>query len=195
MIKPRIEDLLKKADSKFALVMGVARRTRQITDFLNAMGKGELIEEEGLAPPMGEVVKETPFHVAMNELAEGKFTIEHVSEEARKARAEMIPSALSLKERGIKEEPEFIPEVKVEEKAGETEEKVEEAAKVEKAAEAGKIAKPEKTKKPTEEGKKKAKKAEKIEKIEKAAKGEKASKKATKETKKEKTNKKAKKEK
>lgn len=192
MIKPRIEDLLKKADSKFALVMGVARRTRQITDFLNAMGKGELIEEEGLAPPMVEVVKETPFHVAMNELAEGKFTIEHVSEEARKARAEMIPSALSLKERGIKEEPEFIPEVKVEEKAGETEEKVEEAAKVEKAAEAGKIAKPEKTKKPTEEGKKKAKKAEKVEKV---AKGEKASKKATKETKKEKTSKKAKKEK
>lgn len=191
MIKPRIEDLLKKADSKFALVMGVARRTRQITDFLNAMGKGELIEEEGLAPPMVEVVKETPFHVAMNELAEGKFTIEHVSEEARKARAEMIPSALSLKERGIKEEPEFIPEVKVEEKAGETEEKVEEAAKVEKAAEAGKIAKPEKTKKPTEEGKKKAKKTEKLE---MAAKGKKASKKATKETKKE-TSKRAKKEK
>ena len=45
MIKPRIEDLLKKADSKFALVMGVARRTRQITDFLNAMGKRLLYEK------------------------------------------------------------------------------------------------------------------------------------------------------
>jgi len=109
LIKPKTEDLLRKADSKFALVMGVARRTRQITDFLNAMGKGELIEEEGLAPPMVEVVKQKPFLIALNELAEGKIRIEYVTKESRKARAEEM----------LRKEPEYVSEV--EEKAAQIE--------------------------------------------------------------------------
>lgn len=129
MIKPEIEDLLSKTDSKFAMVIGVARRIRQITDFLSAMGKGELIDEEGLAPPMVEAVREKPLQVALSELAQGKIRIEYITEEKRKAMAEEIPLALRLRDKGIREEAEFIPEVKVEEKAEDKERQAKEAKK------------------------------------------------------------------
>jgi DNA-directed RNA polymerase subunit omega len=173
LIKPEIEDLLSKTDNKFAMVMGVARRIRQITDFLSAMGKGELIKEEGLAPPMVEAVREKPLQVALTELAQGKINIEYVTEEKRRARAEEIPPALRLTGKGIKEEPEFKPEVEVEGKAKDKEvvEEIEEIEEVKGMEEAEKVKEKGETEvKEKKEAKEKTEVKKKKEKKEKVAK-------------------------
>lgn len=111
MPEPKIEDLISKADSKFALVMGAARRTRQITDFLNALGRGELIEEGMPSPSMTEAVTRRPFLIALKEIAEGKVKIEYLTEEKKRALEEArlaakLEAKVEVKEEKRKEEAE-----------------------------------------------------------------------------------------
>lgn len=61
MVKPTTAELLKKADSKFRLVIATAKRARQIAE-----GKEKLTNVE----------EEAPVTIAANEIAEGKVEIE-----------------------------------------------------------------------------------------------------------------------
>ena len=62
MVKPTTAELLKKADSKFRLVIATAKRARQIAE-----GDEKLIDIE----------EEAPVTIAANEIAEGKVKIEN----------------------------------------------------------------------------------------------------------------------
>jgi DNA-directed RNA polymerase subunit omega len=78
MTETRIDELLDKADSKFALVIGAAKRTRQITDFLNAKNPGEAISENHVPPPVTELMTKKPLMIAIDEIADGKVTIDYI---------------------------------------------------------------------------------------------------------------------
>lgn len=75
MTEPKIEELRTKADSKFALVMGVARRTRQIIEFMNALGRGDTVEEGILPPPIIDVLTKKPLMISLDEIVEGRVKI------------------------------------------------------------------------------------------------------------------------
>ncbi len=78
MTETRIDELLDKADSKFALVIGAAKRTRQITDFLNAKSPGEAIAENSAPPPVTELMTKKPLMIAIDEIADGKINIDYI---------------------------------------------------------------------------------------------------------------------
>lgn len=78
MTETRIDELLNKADSKFALVVGAAKRTRQITDFLNAKNPGEAISENHVLPPVTELMTRKPLMIAIDEIADGKIAIDYI---------------------------------------------------------------------------------------------------------------------
>ncbi len=78
MTETRIDELLDKADSKFALVIGAAKRTRQITDFLNAKTPGEAIAENSAPPPVTELMTKKPLMIAIDEIADGKINIDYI---------------------------------------------------------------------------------------------------------------------
>ncbi|MFH1736475.1 MAG: DNA-directed RNA polymerase subunit omega [Actinomycetota bacterium] len=75
MTETRIDELLNKADSKFAMVVGAAKRTRQITDFLNAKNPGETAAEGSVPPPVSELMIKKPLIIAIDEIADGKIKI------------------------------------------------------------------------------------------------------------------------
>lgn len=64
MLNPSIGKLLQSEESRYSIVIAVAKRAREIA---------EIAEREN------EPLVEKPVNIAMNEIAEGKFTIEHRS--------------------------------------------------------------------------------------------------------------------
>jgi len=95
MTETRINELLNKTDSKFALVVGVAKRTRQITDFLNAKNPGETAAEGSVPPPVSELMIKKPLIIAIDEIADGKIDITYkepsVEEPVDKSEADKKP--------------------------------------------------------------------------------------------------------
>ena len=65
MVKPTTAELLKKTDSKFRLVIGTAKRARQIAE-----GDEKLTS----------VDEEAPVTIAANEIAEGKVVLNNNEE-------------------------------------------------------------------------------------------------------------------
>ncbi len=78
MTETRIDELIEKAESKFALVVGASKRTRQITDFLNARNPGETSQDDAVPPPVSELMIKKPLMIALDEIADGKVDIVHV---------------------------------------------------------------------------------------------------------------------
>ena len=74
---PPIDDLLKAADSKYALVIFAAKRARQINAYYSQLGEGLL---EYVGPLVETHVQEKPLSVAMREINEG-FLVSQPSEE------------------------------------------------------------------------------------------------------------------
>ena len=72
---PPIDDLLERADSKYALVIYAAKRARQINAYYSQLN-------EGLLENVGQLVEtrnqEKPLSIAMREINEGLLTIETV---------------------------------------------------------------------------------------------------------------------
>ena len=68
MIKPPLESLLEKAENKYALVIEVAKRARQLKE-------GHL--------PMVDVPSTNPVTVALEEIAAGKVRAEKLSSEGK----------------------------------------------------------------------------------------------------------------
>lgn len=66
MLKPTMSDLVKKTDSRYSLVIAVAKRARQLT--------------EG-AEPLTEASSDKPVSIAINEIDQGKVDIYNHSDE------------------------------------------------------------------------------------------------------------------
>ena len=74
---PPIDDLLKAADSKYALVIYAAKRARQINAYYSQLGEGQL---EYVGPQVETHVQEKPLSVALREINEGLLTAEPVEQ-------------------------------------------------------------------------------------------------------------------
>jgi DNA-directed RNA polymerase subunit omega len=74
---PPIDDLLKAADSKYALVIYAAKRARQINAYYSQLGEGLL---EYVGPLVETHVQEKPLSVALREINEGMLTAEPVDQ-------------------------------------------------------------------------------------------------------------------
>jgi DNA-directed RNA polymerase subunit omega len=122
MTETRIDELMEKAESKFALVIGASKRTRQITDFLNARNPGEAADEGAVPPPVSELMIKKPLMIALDEIADGKVDIVHIPvgpDEIDTPEADAMADAAAIL--GVKAPEETMDE-------GEPQEPVEEAA-------------------------------------------------------------------
>ena len=70
---PPIDELLKVADSKYALVIYGAKRARQINAYYSQLGEGLL---EYVGPLVETHVHEKPLSIALREINEGLLTSE-----------------------------------------------------------------------------------------------------------------------
>lgn len=71
IIDPPIDELLKKVDSKYALVIFASQRARQINDYYSEKDKPELLNHIG---PMVDVAEgEKPLSIALHEIVEDKL--------------------------------------------------------------------------------------------------------------------------
>ena len=68
---PPIDDLLTKADSKYALVIYSAKRARQINAYYSQLQEGLL---ENVGPLVDSQVHEKPMSIALREINEGLVT-------------------------------------------------------------------------------------------------------------------------
>ena len=76
---PPIDELLTKADSKYALVLYAAKRARQINAYYSQLGEGLL---EYVGPLVETHVQEKPLSIAMREINANLLTIEKTDGEA-----------------------------------------------------------------------------------------------------------------
>jgi DNA-directed RNA polymerase subunit omega len=77
MIKPRIDELLAKVDSRYALVIVAAKRARQINDYQHQLGEG--FGFENAPPPLIQSRSKNYLTMALEEVAEGKITYAYTS--------------------------------------------------------------------------------------------------------------------
>lgn len=70
---PPIDDLLTKADSKYALVLYSAKRARQINAYYAQLQEGLL---EYVGPLVDSEVHEKPLSIALREIDQGLLTAE-----------------------------------------------------------------------------------------------------------------------
>ena len=77
MIHPRIDELLEKVDSRYALVIVAAKRARQINNYHHQLGEGMGFEEA--PPPLVESRSKNYLTMAMEEVASGKLTHSYAS--------------------------------------------------------------------------------------------------------------------
>ena len=75
MIHPRIDDLLERVDSRYALVIVAAKRARQINNYHHQLGEGIGIDES--PPPLIESRSKNYLTMAMEEIAGGKIKHTH----------------------------------------------------------------------------------------------------------------------
>ena len=76
---PPIDELLTKADSKYALVLYAAKRARQINAYYSQLGEGLL---EYVGPLVETHVQEKPLSIALREINAGVLTAEPFDPEA-----------------------------------------------------------------------------------------------------------------
>jgi DNA-directed RNA polymerase subunit omega len=74
---PPIDELLKAADSKYALVIYAAKRARQINAYYSQLGEGLL---EYVGPLVETHVQEKPLSVALREINEGLLVAEPIDQ-------------------------------------------------------------------------------------------------------------------
>jgi DNA-directed RNA polymerase subunit omega len=74
---PPIDELLKAADSKYALVIYAAKRARQINAYYSQLGEGLL---EYVGPLVETHVQKKPLSVALREINEGLLTAEPIEQ-------------------------------------------------------------------------------------------------------------------
>ena len=72
MIHPRIDELLEKVESRYALVIVAAKRARQINDYHHQLGEGSF---ESFAPPLVESRSKNFLTMALEEIAAGQLKV------------------------------------------------------------------------------------------------------------------------
>jgi DNA-directed RNA polymerase subunit omega len=72
MIHPRIDELLDRVDSRYALVIVAAKRARQINNYHHQLGEGIGFDEA--PPPLIESRSKNYLTMAMEEIASGKLS-------------------------------------------------------------------------------------------------------------------------
>ena len=72
---PPIDDLLKVADSKYALVIYAAKRARQINAYYSQLSEGLL---EYVGPLVESQVNDKPLSISLREINQGLLSIEKV---------------------------------------------------------------------------------------------------------------------
>jgi DNA-directed RNA polymerase subunit omega len=75
VIYPRIDSLLAKVDSRYALVIVAAHRARQINNYHHQLGEGTFDE----LPPLVESRSKNYLTMALEEITEGKIKYEYAS--------------------------------------------------------------------------------------------------------------------
>ena len=71
MNKPRIDALLEKVDSKYALVTIAAKRARQINNYYRNRDEGSI---DDIPPPMMDTRSRNILTVALEEIAAGRIS-------------------------------------------------------------------------------------------------------------------------
>ena len=74
MIHPRIDQLLDKVDSRYALVIVAAKRARQINNYHHQLGEGTFDE---FPPPLIRSRSKNYLTMSLEEIAEGKITYDY----------------------------------------------------------------------------------------------------------------------
>ncbi|HEY5159542.1 MAG TPA: DNA-directed RNA polymerase subunit omega [Gaiellaceae bacterium] len=74
MIDPRVDALLEKVDSRYALVIVAAKRARQINNYHHMLGEGSFDEAP---PPMIESRSKNYLTMALEEVAQNKLAYEY----------------------------------------------------------------------------------------------------------------------
>jgi DNA-directed RNA polymerase subunit omega len=74
MIHPRIDELLKQVDSRYALVIVAAKRARQINNYHHLLGEGTF---DDFPPPLVESRSKNYLTMALEEVSEGKLRYEY----------------------------------------------------------------------------------------------------------------------
>ena len=69
MIEPRVDELLEKVDSRYALVIVSAKRARQINNYHHQLGEGTFDE----LPPLVESRSKNYLTMSLEEISEGKI--------------------------------------------------------------------------------------------------------------------------
>ncbi len=86
MMKPPIEELLSKVDSKFKLVTLASLRARQINSYFGQLGEGR----GAAVPPQVTSVARKPLSIAFEEVAVDKIVPVPVEEEPVEASDEVL---------------------------------------------------------------------------------------------------------
>ena len=74
MIHPRIDELLRQVDSRYALVIVAAKRARQINNYHHQLGEGTF---DDFPPPLVESRSKNYLTMALEETSEGKLRYEY----------------------------------------------------------------------------------------------------------------------
>jgi DNA-directed RNA polymerase subunit omega len=81
VIKPEIDDLLSKVDSKYTLCIVSARRARQINDMVHGMRDQALLSMAAMATSqVAQLTRTKPLTLALEEIADGDVSYERVKE-------------------------------------------------------------------------------------------------------------------
>ncbi len=78
MIEPKNEDLLKKVDNQYSLVVLAARRARQIVDYYTKLGAG--LEEKPPPPLLESIHGMKPLAISLREIEQDKISYERPAE-------------------------------------------------------------------------------------------------------------------
>ena len=70
MIKPRLDKLLERVDSNYAVVLVAAKRARQINSYYHNLGEGTFDE---YPPPMVETGSKNYLKISLEEIADDKI--------------------------------------------------------------------------------------------------------------------------
>jgi DNA-directed RNA polymerase subunit omega len=74
MIHPRIDELTKQVDSRYALVIVAAKRARQINNYHHQLGEGTF---DDFPPPMVESRSKNYLTMALEEVADAKIVYDY----------------------------------------------------------------------------------------------------------------------
>jgi DNA-directed RNA polymerase subunit omega len=76
VIKPRLDTLLERVDSHYAVVLVAANRARQINSYYHNLGEGPFDE---YTPPMVETGSKNYLKISLEEIAAGKLAYRYRS--------------------------------------------------------------------------------------------------------------------